>query len=109
MRKIGILVVLVLGLTGCEGLVVSRGGTRGFLPEIPVPSRPVLQELTPEETAAVVKAVPEPIFGKVRGNVLELQKYARKLEVSVEEYNIYAKVNNRLVREELGLKPETKP
>ena len=37
--------------------------------------------------------------------MLDLQKYARQLEVSVEEYNTFARVNNRLVRQELGLKP----
>jgi len=106
MRRVAILALLALTLvsTGCQGIVVSRGGSRGILPVIPAPERPVLKELSPEEVAAV-KALPANVIQKVQGNVLDLQKYAKQLEVSVEEYNTFARVNNRLVRQELGLKP----
>ena len=110
MRRVATMAVLVLMLacSGCTGIAVSRGGTRGLLPEIPVPARPVLQEMTPEETAQV-KALPASVVAKVQANIQELQKYATKLNVSIEEYNIYAKVNNRLAREELGIKPKQEP
>jgi hypothetical protein len=108
--RLAAILALVFALTGCQGIVVSRGGVRGFLPEIPAPTRPVLKELTPEETLAA-KTLPPAVLAKVQANVLDVQKYAKQLEVSIEEYNAYAKVNNRLARQELGLKPkeEVKP
>lgn len=106
MKRLWLLVcVVALCASGCTGVSISRGGTRGLLPEIPTPKRPVLQELTPEEAAEAGK-LSAGVKAKIQANQLEIMKYCKKFEVSVQEYNTYVKVNNAMARAEMGLSPK---
>lgn len=105
--KTKLLCVLVLTLlAGCgTSTIVSRGGTRGLTPRIPMPARPVLSELTPGEVAEVKEKLTEGTRKKIMTNFRDLHEYSRQLEVSVEAYNQYARYNNALARQEIGLPP----
>jgi hypothetical protein len=69
------------------------------LPELPVPTRPQLVEVTAEEAAKM----PADVREKLIGNITKMHRYTEQLEVGVKRYNTYAEVNNEMVRKELGI------
>lgn len=99
MKKIALIAVLLFA--GCSG--TRGGGGRGLLPEIPTPKRPILAELTPQEHAEIKEKLNKDTIAKIRGNIEALHLYTRKLEIGIEGYNNYVRMNNALVRQELGI------
>jgi len=100
--------VLVLFIAGCVG-DVPRGGTRGFLPRIPKPARPVLQVLTKAEVVEIKEKLLPSTVEKIQGNMSLMYIYTTKLEVGIDAYNAYVKTNNAMVRQELGMPPQADP
>jgi hypothetical protein len=104
-KKLAVL-VLVFFIAGCREM--PRGGTRGFLPKIPKPERPVLEELTKAEIVDLDKLQPE-TKAKIQRNMAVLFTYTKKMEIGIDAYNAYVKTNNAMVRQELGMPPSPDP
>ena len=102
MKKLAAL-VLVFFISGCAA-TAPRGGTRGFLPRIPKPMRPVLSEMSSVEVLELKKIKPETVK-KIQGNMKALYIYTTKMEIGIDAYNAYVRTNNALVRQELGMPP----
>lgn len=86
--------VLLLALPGCFEKREAPTPVVQQVPEIQMPQRPALDKMTPDELAEYRK-LPAPVQAKLEGNNEKLQMYARQLEVSVIEYNGYARYTNQ--------------
>lgn len=104
MRFLAFAMVLVL-LAGCSMATGNTVAMRNRMPEIEKPARPKTEKMTPEELQAYL-ALPEALRKKLEGNNDKVQVYAEQLEVGVNEYNGYAKYNNKLMKEAIGIKTE---
>lgn len=98
MRRLLLVLLLCLPLCGCR-FDQEREPTPVVqqAPEIPLPERPVLEKMTPEELVEYQK-LPAPVRAKLEANNGKLQTYAKELEVSVHIYNSYALRNNAVSR-----------
>lgn len=96
--------VVALHLAGCS-FETHKPAQRNMLPTIEKPDRPKLEPFTSEELKTY-SGLPEEVRKKLEANNSRLQEYARKLEVGADEYNGYAKYNNQLSNEALGIKPK---
>ena len=99
--------ILVFCISGCSS--IPRGGTRGFLPRIPKPGRPVLEELTRNETVEIKDSLKPSTVIKIQGNMRLMYIYTKKMEIGIDAYNAYVRTNNALVRQELGMSPGPDP
>jgi hypothetical protein len=92
-------------MVGCSPSLGNRWtSVRGKVPVIPLPERPKLDKMTPEDMTAY-RALPDPLKEKLESNNQKLQIYAEQLEVGTKEYNAYAKYNNAATDAELGVTP----
>lgn len=100
MKKLWLVLFLVPCLAGC-----GPSSSRGYMPEIPVPERPRLKEMEPEDVVAF-KALPEGTQNKLVSNNEALLLYTTRLEIGVNGYNSFVKYNNALVDKALGIQKE---
>jgi len=98
-----LLIPCVLLLSGCA---FSQRVTpvHDRKPVLQMPARPQLEKMTPEEMVEYAK-MPEASRKKLEGNNQKLQVYAAQMEVTIIEYNGYAKLSNQESNEWLGIKP----
>lgn len=100
------LLTAVLCLAGCTAQRAPV--SHGFVPQIPMPERPQLQELTPEDVAELRK-IDVKTFEKLKANNEALMLYSVKQRAVLDGYNAYAEFHNAMVRQALGMKqPEPK-
>jgi len=91
MRCMPVLFAALLLVPGCCGW---------FQPRYPIlerPQRPRLENISSEELVKMSREEQQ----KIERNFEKLIDYSRKLEISVDEYNVYAREQNKLL-DELG-------
>jgi len=103
MRRL--LLVGILLLSGCTSQRAPV--SHGFVPEIPLPERPKLQELTPDDVAELRK-IDVKTFEKLKANNEALMLYSIQQRAVLDGYNSYAAFHNAMVRQALGMKQPDK-
>lgn len=97
MRIIAALLLIVC-LSGCDFSGRDRTvPVNQIVPELEVPARPKLALMDATDLAAY-KALPESARAKLEGNDKALKVWAEQLNVTIMEYNGYAKLSNKSAR-----------
>jgi hypothetical protein len=92
-------------LSGCSMLDRRTVPVVTKAPTLEIIEKPQLESMTPEELT-VYRVLPSTLREKLESNDRKLKTYAAKLEISVIEYNGWARLNNGKGNEWGGVKTE---
>ena len=98
MKKAIFIILFFCFLPGCTGVRVTH--TRGYMPILPMPDRPVVEKLTEAELKDFNK-LEDGTRAKLIKNSDGVMLYGQKLENTIKLYNDFAEQMNKSTKEGL--------